>query len=76
VNRVVVAAGADPVEVVLAVLGSESEGRPLTTTLPGPHPALSRLLESGFRIVDTDTYMASEPDLVDPTRQIVDSTLL
>jgi GNAT superfamily N-acetyltransferase len=76
VDRVVPAPGSDPVEVVLAVLGSQFDGRPVQATVPGPHPALRRLLELGFRVVDRDTYLASEPGLVDPARQVVDPTLL
>jgi GNAT superfamily N-acetyltransferase len=76
VDRVVVADGADPLEVVLTVLASQDDGRPLQATLPGPHPALRHLLEAGFRIADKDTFMASEPGLIDPTRQVVDPTLL
>ena len=30
--------------------------------LPGPHPALRPLLEAGFRIADTDTFMTSGPN--------------
>jgi GNAT superfamily N-acetyltransferase len=76
VDRVVPTADADPVEVVLAAIGSQTDGRPIQATLPGPHPALRPLLEAGFRVVDKDTFMASEPGLVDPTRQVVDPTLL
>jgi len=76
VDRVVPAADADPTEVVLAAIASQADGRPIQATLPGPHPALRTLLEAGFRIVDRDTHMASEPDLLDPTRQVIDPTLL
>lgn len=76
VDRVVPAPDADPVEVVLAAIGSQSDGRPVQATSPVPHPALRTLLEAGFRILDRDTYLASKPDLVDPTRQVVDPTLL
>jgi len=38
--------------------------------IPGPHPGLQPLLEAGLRIVDADTYMASEPGLDDLERRI------
>jgi GNAT superfamily N-acetyltransferase len=76
VDRVVPVGDADPVEVVLAVIASQDGGRPIQATLPGPHPALRPLLEAGFRVVDKDTFMTSEPGLVDPTRQVIDPTLL
>jgi hypothetical protein len=41
---------------------------PPALVLPGPHPALRPLLDAGARIRDRDTFMASQPDLVDPTR--------
>jgi GNAT superfamily N-acetyltransferase len=76
VDRVVPLPDADPVEVLFAALGSQSAGRPVQATLPGPHPALRTMLEAGFLIVDRDIYLGSEPDLVDPTRQVIDPTLL
>jgi GNAT superfamily N-acetyltransferase len=33
--------------------------------LPGPHPALVGLLDAGLRIESADTFMATEPGLVD-----------
>jgi GNAT superfamily N-acetyltransferase len=38
--------------------------------LPGPHPALRRLLAAGLRVNDTDTYMGSRADLLDLTRYV------
>ena len=34
------------------------------------------LLEAGFRIVDRDTFLASDPGLDDPHREIVNTGLL
>ena len=36
----------------------------------GPHPGLEALLEAGMRIVDADTYMATEPGVVDLERRL------
>jgi GNAT superfamily N-acetyltransferase len=38
--------------------------------LPGPHPALRALLEAGFRIYATDTYMASRAGVHDLERYL------
>jgi GNAT superfamily N-acetyltransferase len=76
INRLVSMPDADPVELVMAILADEHDGRALLLPLPGPHPALRHLLDAGFRISDKDTFMASEPNLVDPTRHIVDPNLL
>jgi hypothetical protein len=72
--RLVVAPDADPIESMLAGIAAsaDDEGR-IGTCLPGPSPVLRPLLEAGFRIVDRDTYMASEPGLLDPDRMIVDT---
>jgi hypothetical protein len=44
--------------------------------MPGPNPAVRPLLEAGFRIEERDTYMASEPDLVDPARLLPNPGML
>jgi hypothetical protein len=36
--------------------------------VPGPHPAVATLLEAGARIGDTDTFCATDPDLLDTER--------
>ena len=76
IDRLVVAPTADPVASAVAAMRCASEpGREIGACLPGPNPALGALVMSGFRIVDGDTFMASEPDLVDPIRTFVDSSL-
>ena len=42
----------------------------------GPNPLLPALLEAGFRIVDRDQFLASEPDLVDPVRLLPNPGML
>ena len=44
--------------------------------LPGPSPVLPDLLAAGFRVVDCDTYLASNPGLVDPARELVNTGIL
>jgi GNAT superfamily N-acetyltransferase len=53
----------DAVVAVLAQLG-----RRAMVTVPGPHPALPRLLESGWRIEYSDIYVSTDASLVDPER--------
>lgn len=44
--------------------------------IPGASPLARGLLERGFRIVDRDTFLASDPSVVDPLREIVDTGVL
>ena len=61
-------AGPDAVQAgpdaVLAVALEAAGPGPVRLCLPGPHPAVPRLLAAGFRIFDYDHYMASRPGLV------------
>jgi GNAT superfamily N-acetyltransferase len=72
IERTAVLPGTDPLEPLLAVVAAAGRGGPVGLCLPGPSAALRVLLEAGFRIFDRDTYMASEPGLVDPLRTLVD----
>lgn len=72
-DRLRVAPDADPLETALAALRfAAAPGQEIGACIPGPNPALGALVRSGFPIVDGDTFMASEPDLVDPVRTFVD----
>jgi GNAT superfamily N-acetyltransferase len=74
-DRLYVAPAADPLEASLAALrfaAAAAPGQEIGACIPGPHPALGVLVRAGFRVVDGDTFMASEPDLVDPIRTFVD----
>ena len=52
-------------------------GDPRTSVcVPGPHPALPLLLEAGFRVIDRDTFLATDATLVDPERLLPDPSLL
>lgn len=54
---------ADAVVAALRVLGDGA----VSVCLPGPHPAVVRLLNAGFRIVDFDVHTATRPDVLDTT---------
>lgn len=56
--------------------GRDSAQPPTSVCVPGAHPALPALLRFGFRIVDRDTFMATDPGLVDPARILPDPSLL
>ncbi|HEU0234916.1 MAG TPA: GNAT family N-acetyltransferase [Candidatus Limnocylindrales bacterium] len=72
-----VAPAADPLPALLAAfrygarLGERGGG-----CVPGPSPIVGPLLEAGFRVVDRDTFMASDPRVVDPEREIVNTGML
>jgi GNAT superfamily N-acetyltransferase len=61
-------AGADD---LLALVGAASAAHGIVKlAIGGPHPGLEALLEAGLRIVDSDTYMASAPGVVDLERRL------
>lgn len=67
-----VADGADPAEVALAVVGELAAATvgPIVVAVPGPHPALLVLLESGLSIAGTDTYCSTSFGAIDPHRRL------
>lgn len=75
-NRLVVAPAISPVPPILAALRRAARGGPVMATFLGANAAVRPLLDGGFRIVDRDTFMASEPGLVDPDRLLPNSGLL
>ncbi|HKT04440.1 MAG TPA: GNAT family N-acetyltransferase [Rugosimonospora sp.] len=50
-------------------------GRPLRLVVFGPNPLLPRLLAAGLRIEDSDTYLATEADLLPVDRYLPGSDL-
>ena len=76
INRLVLAPSVDPFAVLVAAYRHAAEGGRIGSCLPGPSPALRPLLESGVRIIDRDTFMASDPSLFDATRRISDGGIL
>jgi hypothetical protein len=45
-----------------------SDGGPVRGVVPGPHPVVGPMLESEIRILDRDTFCATDPGLLDPVR--------
>jgi len=76
INRVALAPRVDPSAVLVAAYRHAAEGGRIGSCLPGPSPALRPLLESGVRIIDQDTFMASDPSVFDATRRISDGGIL
>lgn len=72
IDRAVAGPGTDAGGALLAGIVEAGHGRRVGMCVPGPSPLLPVLLSAGFRIVDRDTFMASEPGLVDPLRILVD----
>ena len=56
----------DPLRAAVGVLGEAARGERLGAAVPGPHPAVAALLDRGVRIGGTDTFCATDRDLLDP----------
>jgi GNAT superfamily N-acetyltransferase len=67
-DHATLAPDADPVRATIAVLRAAAAGGRLVAPVPGPHPALARLLELGARIGGRDQFCATDPGLIDPDR--------
>lgn len=68
-NTFLVAPGVEPHGPTLAAMRwSADEDGQIGTCVLGPHPIVLTLIGAGFRIVDRDTYQASDPTLIDPER--------
>jgi GNAT superfamily N-acetyltransferase len=77
IDHVQVAPTADPRPALLAALRDGAGNVELSgTCLGGPCLLLPTLLEAGFRIVDRDIYLASDPDLIDPAREFLNTGIL
>ena len=76
INRLVLASEVDPVPVMIAAWHHAAEGGRIGCCVPGPSPALPVLLEAGSRIVERDTFMASDASLFDPTRRVTDGGII
>ena len=75
-DRLVIRPGVDPLGPVCAALARAARGGSVMATFLGPNRAVRPLLEAGFRIEDRDTFMASDPDLVDPDRLLPNPGML
>ena len=76
VDRLLVRPGADPAAPIVAGLARAARKGSVMACVPGPSPILPVLLERGFRIVDSDQFLASAPDLIDPERMLPNPGLL
>ena len=74
-GRLAIGPEGDPAAAVLAALTLLPGGPADGLAIPGPHPATRALLDLGWQIEGSDTYMASGPDLLDPTRLLPDPSL-
>jgi GNAT superfamily N-acetyltransferase len=76
IDRARVAPGEHPVLPLLAALRQAAEGGHLVgACVPGPSPLLPVLLQAGFRIRDRDTFMASEPGVIDPGSELPSNSI-
>jgi GNAT superfamily N-acetyltransferase len=68
-DHVSIAPDADPARAALAAWRAAApDGGPVRGVVPGPHPAVGPMLELGIRILDRDTFCATDPGLLDPAR--------
>ena len=76
-DRAIVAPGEESLEPLIAALRFASiGGTGVGASVPGPNPSVRVLLDAGFRIADRDTFLSSEPDMVDPVRSLVNTGIL
>lgn len=77
IARAVAAPDVQGEPVLLAALGHGLAGTDIGGgCLAGAAPVVHTLLGAGFRIVDRDTFLASDPSVVDPLREIIDTGVL
>jgi GNAT superfamily N-acetyltransferase len=76
IDRLLIRRGREPLGPTCAALRRAARDGPVVACLPGPNPAVRPLLESGFRIEERDTFMASDPDVVDPSRLLPNPGML
>jgi hypothetical protein len=74
-DTLVVVPGTDALDALRAAVAAAvaRDAAKLSLVVGGPFPALRALLEAGFVVQDQDIFMASSPDLVDPTAHLTDS---
>lgn len=76
ISRMAMGPDGVPADILVAAYRHAAEGGRIGSCLPGPSPALRLLLESGLRIIDRDTFLASDPAVFDPGRRISDGGIL
>ncbi len=74
-DTLVLLPGADPTDALGAAVAAAvaRDAAKLSLVVGGPFPGLRALLDAGFIIQDQDIFLASSPDLVDPTMHLTDS---
>jgi hypothetical protein len=71
------APGANAVPALMTALRLGGADATLTgAAVPGPSPLLRALLEAGWKIDDRDVFLASDPSVVDPQREIMNTGFL
>lgn len=77
IDHAVVDPDQDGTPILLALARVALDGAPIGgACVPGPSGLVPALLDAGFTIRDRDTFMASDPALVDPTRELVNTGFL
>jgi GNAT superfamily N-acetyltransferase len=76
VDRLLVRPGAESIGPTLAAIRHIGRGALVMACVLGPSPVLPTLLAAGFRIIDRDQFMTSDPGLVDPARLVPNPGML
>ena len=77
IDRALVSPDEDPLAPLVALIRRGADGGDLIgASVAGPSPLLPVLLAAGFRIRDQDTFMSSDPRLVDPERTLPNTGIL
>lgn len=67
-DHATIAPHADATRTAFGVLRAAAGTERLGAAVPGPHPAVASLFEQGVRFGGTDTFCATDRDLLDPDR--------
>ncbi len=67
-DRMVVRPNTEPIAPILAALRRAGRAGVVSVSIPGPSPVLPILLGAGFRIRDRNQFLATDPELIDPSR--------
>jgi GNAT superfamily N-acetyltransferase len=76
IDRLLIHPDADPVATTIAAMARAGQGGPVFACFLGVHPAIRALLAAGFRIVDRDQFMTTDPDVIDPVRHVPNPGML
>ena len=77
IDHAQVVPGVEGLEPLLAAMRfAGADGGDVGASVLGPNPLIRALLDAGFQIKETDTFMSTDPDVVDPLRTLVNTGLL